>query len=146
MLQGTGNGSFIWSPQSDLSNSNMANPTFLATTDRQFILKIITPEGCEQTDTVNIKVYDGPAIYVPNAFTPNNDGKNDLLKPYYVGIKALKYFSIYNRWGQLIFKTGDITKGWDGREAITGTYVWLIEAVNDQNKTIILKGTTTIIR
>ena len=54
-------------------------------------------------------------IYVPNAFTPNKDGLNDLLKPFMIGIRELKYFRIFNRWGQLVFETQDPNNGWDGR-------------------------------
>ena len=55
-----------------------------------------------------------PDIHVPQAFTPNNDGHNDKLFVYTVNIKELKYFKVFNRWGQLVFQTNSTTVGWDG--------------------------------
>ncbi|MEI9807624.1 MAG: gliding motility-associated C-terminal domain-containing protein [Bacteroidota bacterium] len=54
-------------------------------------------------------------MYVPNAFTPNYDGRNDEFIPFPVGMKQLNYFRVFNRWGQLLFTTNTLNKGWDGR-------------------------------
>ena len=56
-----------------------------------------------------------PSVFPPIAFTPNNDGKNDLLVPIAAGIRHIEYFNIYNRWGQLVFTTTVNGQGWDGR-------------------------------
>ncbi|HMG68576.1 MAG TPA: gliding motility-associated C-terminal domain-containing protein [Chitinophagaceae bacterium] len=69
-----------------------------------YILTASTPEGCYSKDSLNIKVYKGPEMYVPTAFTPNHDGKNDLLKVIAVGLKEFHYFMLYNRYGQLVFR------------------------------------------
>ena len=95
---------------------------------------------------MSVKVYEGPAIYVPSAFTPNGDNKNEILLPVYAGIKELKQFSVFNRWGQLLFRTTNMQQGWDGKKTLTGTYVWMIEAVNYLGKPVLLKGTATIIK
>ncbi|WP_204306850.1 gliding motility-associated C-terminal domain-containing protein, partial [Klebsiella aerogenes] len=76
-----------------------------------------------------VRIYKtGPEIFVPSAFTPNGDGRNDILKPITVGITQLFYFRIYNRWGQLVFSTSSIGKGWDGTfggvKQASGTYVF----------------------
>jgi gliding motility-associated-like protein len=89
---------------------------------------------------------------VPNAFTPNGDGKNDVFKIYGTPPENItKYnFQIYNRWGQRIFSTTDITEGWDGREdgnyCPAGVYVWEIFYEDDKKTRITNKGTVMLIR
>lgn len=89
-------------------------------------------------------------IYVPPVFTPNGDGTNDVLKPILVGISQFHYFSVYNRWGNLIFTTEDATMGWDGRwkgvAQPVETYLWIAEGVDVTGKTIVQKGMTTLVR
>jgi gliding motility-associated-like protein len=139
-LLGSGNGTFLWSPAQGLSNPTDASPTITLTNDQQFVLTVTTAEGCVGMDTVLIRTFKGPAIYVPTAFTPNGDGKNDILKPLYVGIKALKQFAVYNRWGQAMFSTKEMNRGWDGCTAPSGTYVWLVQATDAGNRPVTLKG------
>ncbi|MBK8607068.1 MAG: gliding motility-associated C-terminal domain-containing protein [Chitinophagaceae bacterium] len=83
------------------------------------------------------------------AFTPNGDGRNDRFLPVPVGIKSLNYFRVFNRWGQLLFQTKTLHDGWDGKlqgaQQATGVYVWMIEAITNQNKIITKKGTVTLI-
>jgi gliding motility-associated-like protein len=133
-----------------LNNPDLADPVATLSSKQEYIFSISTPEGCLAKDTIHIKVFEGPAVYVPTAFTPNGDGLNDLLRPVYVGIAKLDKFSVYNRWGQLVFSTSDIKKGWngttDGKASASGTYVWVIKATNSFNKSFVLKGTATIIR
>ena len=62
-----------------------------------------------------IKRYVGAEIYIPNAFTPNGDGKNDLLKVFPVGFKSFDYVAVFNRYGEQVFFTKDWNQGWDGR-------------------------------
>ena len=85
----------------------------------------------------------------PSAFTPNGDGLNDVIRPIAVGVQEIKYFRIYNRWGQMIFNTTTNQKGWDGK--ISGTpqgsnvFVWMVSAIDYTGKPIFLKGTVTLI-
>lgn len=139
------NGNIVWSPATGLSNAAIANPVVTLNEDQTYSLTVTTPEGCTTDGTVRVKVFNGPTVYVPSAFTPNGDGKNDLLLPVYVGIKELKQFAVFNRWGQLVFTTTDVGKGWEGREA-SGTFVWMVKAITYLNQPIALKGTVTIIR
>jgi adhesin/invasin len=89
-------------------------------------------------------------IYVPRVFTPNNDGTNDLLKPFLVGISAFHYFSIYNRWGNLIYTTQDPNRGWDGTfkgvAQPVETYLWIAEGIDVNGKKIVAKGMTSLVR
>jgi len=97
-----------------------------------------------------VRIFRGPDIYVPNAFTPNGDGRNDKFYPVPVGIKALNYFRVFNRWGQLVFSTNQLNEGWDGTlgglKQGNGTFVWMAEAITKDNKIITKKGTVTLIR
>lgn len=149
-LHAVGNGSFQWSPSYGLSNDTIADPVAILPGYQNYSLTVTTIEGCVATDTIHIKAIDGPTVYVPSAFTPNGDGLNDVLRPVYVGITKLESFMIYDRWGDLVFKTSDMSKGWDGtnnkKELGTDTYVWLIQAENYLKQHIVLKGTVTIIR
>ncbi len=141
---------YNWSPGIFLNDPNIANPVATLPYDFRYIVTGTTPEGCEGTDDVFVKVYKGPDIYVPSGFTPNNDGLNDLLRAVAVGVKDFKYFTIFNRWGQQVFTTRDPARGWDGRingiQQVTGTYVWIAEAVDYLGNLIQRKGVVTIIR
>ncbi len=141
---------FAWSPTVGLSTPFGPYPTVVLENNQQYYLTATTDAGCVATSSVKINAFDKPGILVPNAFTPNNDGLNDILKPRYNGIKHLVYFAIYNRWGQLIFKTSDMSRGWDGnfngRPQGTQTFVWIINAEGFDNKTYQLKGVITLIK
>jgi gliding motility-associated-like protein len=120
------------------------------TGDISYTVLATTSAGCKGEASVNLKVYKGPEIYVPTAFTPNGDGRNDVFKPFPVGIKAYTYFRVYNRWGQLVYSTSDFNRGWDGKmngkEQPTGTYVWMVEGITKENKKISKNGSVTLIR
>jgi gliding motility-associated-like protein len=149
-LQGSGEGSIKWSPSTGLNRDDILAPTGLLTNDQVYELQVTTPEGCVAKDTVRIEVFKGSVIYVPTAFTPNGNGLNDKLQPRYVGIKKLSYFTIYNRWGQVIFTTTDTRKSWDGtlkgKAVSTGSYVWMLKAEDIAGKVYQMKGTFTLIR
>lgn len=107
--------------------------------------------GCSKTVQKPIKIYSSCIIRVPNAFTPNNDRTNDLLYPLNA-VKAEQLdFSVYNRWGQLVFRTSNWKQGWDGlmngRPQPAGTYVWILRYIDrDTGKRIEQKGFTILIR
>ena len=102
-----------WSPQTGLENSNRLITQGMIPDNQVYTLSVTTAEGCTAEDAMQVIIFKGSAIYVPTGFTPNHDGKNELLKPYLVGIKHLQHFSVYNRWGQLIFSTTKPGEGWD---------------------------------
>jgi len=145
-----GNPSFSWTPSTGLSNPFILSPGASITDDETYIVTATTAEGCEASDTVNIKVFKGSAVYVPTGFTPNGDGRNDFLRGLYIGITKVDYFRIYNRWGQLIFSTNTLIDGWDGKikgvKQPTGTYVWMLRAEDLAGKIYEMKGVSTLIR
>jgi gliding motility-associated-like protein len=150
-LNGSGNGIiYNWQPASFFSNGNIANPATSLIADQTFTLTVTTVEGCIATDAVFVKVFNGSKIYVPNVFTPNGDGVNEVLKPTYIGIASLAYFTIYNRWGRVVFTTQDLHKGWDanfgGKAQSTGTYIWMLKAIDLLGTPYQLKGNFILIR
>jgi gliding motility-associated-like protein len=156
-LNNSGVDKWQWSGTSFLNNPFIAGPVATFTSPviispYEYIYTVTgkTPEGCEGSDVIKIKVYKGPEIYVPTGFTPNGDGKNDFLVPLPVGLKYLKFFRVYNRWGQLVFYTENPTKGWDGRimgvNQSTGVFIWTAEGVDYTGKIVSGRGTSTLIR
>jgi gliding motility-associated-like protein len=118
--------------------------------DIQYLLKVSNQQGCVGYDTLNVKYYLGPDIYVPNAFTPNGDGQNDRFRFIPVGIVQYDYFRIYDRWGQLVYSSVDFRIGWDGsvngHPAAAGTYVWILQGKDLGGQTVSRKGTVTLLR
>jgi len=150
-LNATGGDIYRWTPTTGLSDPNIANPIATLSNDISYIVLVSTPEGCSGRDTINVKVFfTNPDIFVPTAFTPNNDRKNDQLVPIPVGVTRLDYFRVYNRYGELVFSTTQIGRGWDGKirgkEQNTSTFAWYVQGVDYTGKTIFKKGTTTLIR
>lgn len=149
-LQASGEGLFIWSPASGLSDPTILNPVATLQRDAEYILKAYTIAGCENTDTVRIKVYKGPDFYVPNAFTPNGDEKNDHFRCLAVGMASIDFFNVYNRYGQLVFSSASYRPGWDGTvrgiKQPAGTYVWMVRGKDFTGKTHMKKGTVTLVR
>ncbi|MFT3981929.1 MAG: choice-of-anchor L domain-containing protein [Ferruginibacter sp.] len=140
-----------WTPSLGLNNAGIRNPIATLQDDQTYIVTGRTPANCEGSDTIFIKVYKGPEIYVPTAFTPNGDGRNDVLRAIAIGMKEYRYFRVFNRYGQMVFQaTGDFRRGWDGRiQGVlqnTGTYVWMAEAVDYRGNVIRRKGTTMIVQ
>ena len=87
---------------------------------------------------------------MPNAFTPNGDTKNEVLRPILLGMRTLHFFRVYNRNGQLIFSTTQKNDGWDGtfkgNPQDAGTYVWMAEGINYRGELKQKKGTSILIR
>lgn len=149
-LHGRGNGDFLWAPSFGLNDNGIPDPTCITDKDQRYTLTVTTPEGCIATDIVSIEVFKGSSVFVPNAFTPDHDGLNDIFMPGYKGIKKLHNFTVYNRWGQLMFTTNNIGKGWDGsfQNVIqsAGSFVWMLKAEDYEGKIYQMKGTVTLIR
>ena len=140
----------LWTPATNLDNPAVYDPVFTGSAEKTYTIRLKTIAGCITIDTQVVKVNKNIVIYVPNAFTPNKDGLNDLLKPFMIGIKELSYFKIFNRWGELVFETHDPKKGWDGtfkgQPVQTHTLVWMLEGIGADNKTYHAKGSTVLIR
>jgi gliding motility-associated-like protein len=145
---------FNWTPAIGLNNTMIHNPVIQLGEDIDSILyrvRVTDAGGCFGEDDILVKVFKSrPDILVPSGFTPNGDGKNDIIKPIPVGITELQYFRIYNRWGQLLFSTSQQGIGWDGRHNGTpqgsGAYVFVTQGKDIYGKTVFRKGTVVLIR
>lgn len=146
---------FDWTPSTGLNFTNIANPVATlgpsTISPLTYTVKVATADGCFATDEISVKIFKTEAdIFMPNAFSPNNDGKNDVIRPVCVGISRLSFFRLYNRWGQLVFSTSEINKGWDGTlggmPQSTGTFVYMVEGTDYTGKKISKRGTVELVR
>lgn len=150
-LFATGGYNYSWEPTAFLDNPIVQDPVARLNDDIAYVVKVSTIEGCFAYDTVKVKVYKTPPeIFVPTAFTPNGDGLNDQLKPIPVGISSLVYFKVYNRFGELVFSTTEIGKGWNGvfkgRDQGNESFVWQAQGIDYLGNTVLRKGQATLIR
>lgn len=143
---------YQWSPASLVTDPAIANPAPLAYRTTDYLLTVHNiGGGCISSDTVRIvKKCRDIDVYVPTAFTPNGDGKNDRLRPGLYGFLKLNYFRIYNRYGQLLYTMSGSMNGWDGtihgKPANTQTVVWMLEAVDGYGNIHHEQGTTILLR
>lgn len=135
--------------------ATIQNPNHNYTTAGNFQVTLVAqiPNSINCSDTINaqtISIISKPEIYIPNTFTPNNDGFNDIFKirgPQF----SVFYLAVYNRWGQLVYSTEDVSQGWDGvfngRLADPGVFGYYMKArCSEQGEEIIKKGNVTLIR
>ncbi len=145
---------FTWKPSVGLDTPTKVNPVVNIPSYLDSITYRLTATdkyGCFGQDDIKVTLFkSGPDILVPSAFTPNADGLNDIIKPFTIGLSKLDYFSVYNRWGQLLYKTAIIGQGWDGifngKAQPSDTYVYQTQGTDNQGKTIYRKGTFVLIR
>lgn len=142
---------YNWTPKVQLSSYNTQYTEFFATgNDVLYQIDITDKNTCITTDTILMQILKKQGFYLPTAFTPNGDGLNEVARPYLVGMKSLKNFSIFNRWGNLLFFTTKYGEGWNGKykgqDQAVGVYVWILEFYNTDGKLITEKGNITLIR
>lgn len=137
--------SYEWLPASSLMNANTLSPvTVPVNQSTDFWLNIKSEDGCPVTAKSTVHILK--ILLMPSAFTPNGDKINDVFRiPPNTSFK-LKDFSVYNRWGQRVFFTSDINKGWDGLNYPVGTYTYFINGFDYSNKPVFIKGTVTLLR
>lgn len=150
LLTATGASHYSWTPavyaESNFSSSTKVYPP--ATT--VFTVRGWDENGCYSEDTITV-FYDGKSVVkIPNAFTPNNDQINDKISPIYICDFLLTEFSIYNRWGNMVFTTNIISVPWDGtfkgKECEMGTYLYFLKGKNGKDEEVMFKGDITLVR
>ncbi len=147
---------YQWFPAELLNCTNCINPSFTPDTTMTYTVEITDPStGCVTIESTIVKEYFScptELIGVPNIFTPNNDGINDILKmELSPSMSEIYTFKVFNRWGALVFETEDFNEGWDGTykgEIMpNGVYIYFLEAPCEVNgRRMIKKGDITIIR
>jgi len=145
--------SFNWRPDTTLSAYDVSDPVAYPKETHTYFAGVTDVNGCSKTDSVIVYVVHTPCananVYVPNAFSPNSDGKNDIL---YVRSNYVQnlVFTIYDRWGQKVFETKDITKGWDGaykgKQLDPGVFGYYVQGVCDTGGKFFKKGNVTLLR
>ena len=152
-LNASGAQFYNWQPPNYLSNPNIANPItdFPDIGLYTYFLNGSNELGCVGSDTINIRVVSEGTIFVPSAFSPNNDGINDFLEVITVGYPIIKSFKVYNRYGQLVYNSANSNKPkWDGKyrgKALdTGVYFWVIKLLDLNGKEVVKKGDVTLLK
>jgi len=148
----TGGIDYTWSPPDNLDKVNGYDPVGYYPDTGQFTyyVHVANEYGCAGDDTIKVTVVNQASFCLPSAFTPDGDGRNDIFRPIAVGYSGLKYFRIFNRWGQQVYFSTTLESGWDGtynnKKADIGTYFWEISFTNRFGKDSFLKGDVTLIR
>lgn len=146
---------YLWSPSSGLNNSGIKNPvaffnSAIGNNGITYRVTARTAAGCTATDDITVKVFVQADMYVPNAFTPNGDGLNDVLRPALAGIRELKYFRVFNRYGEMVFATTKPGEGWNGmfkgEKQNAGGFTWMAEAIDFKGNSIHKNGVALLIR
>jgi gliding motility-associated-like protein len=146
--------SYVWSPVTGLSDATIATPVATPLGTTTYTLLVTTPAGCTASGSVTVKVYTDLAI--PNAFTPNGDGHNDVF--FVIGGprgSQIKEFVVFDRWGQRVFQVQNVLPddrnfGWNGRvngnDAPAGAYVYQIRMGFADGTQQVYKGTVLLVR
>ena len=149
---------YNWSfgePASQNDTSTWMNPSHYYVDPGTYDVNLLvtTDKGCKDSVKKQVNIAKEFAIYVPNAFSPNEDTKNEVFIPVGVGIDEDKYeMQIYNRWGELIFESNNLSKGWDGKskggkETVQeDIYVWKIIAYDLKDMAHNLSGSVMVVR
>jgi gliding motility-associated-like protein len=147
---------FRWASSPTLSCTDCTAPTATPRATTNYRVTAISEKGCKNSDSVTIFILcHNDQVFVPNTFTPNGDGQNDVFYPRGVGMKSIRSFRIYNRWGEVVFERGnfllnDRSSGWDGtykgQELNTDIFIYAIDGICDSGETLSWKGDVTLIR
>ena len=148
--------SWTWTPPQYLNCTDCNSPICTPLTPITYTLTVKTAAGCTVSRSVSIKLLcSEKAVQMANAFSPNGDGNNDFFYPAGKGIKQVKQFQVYSRWGQLLysrsnFPANEFRYGWDGtlnlNKQPSGTYVYIVEIECFTGESFLLKGTVELLR
>jgi gliding motility-associated-like protein len=151
-LLAEGGNRYEWSPASSLSNDTVGNPIAIPTETTTYTVTAYNSIGCYSQDSIKVffNKIGSSDIYLPTAFTPNGDGKNDLFRLISTGANTVKVFSVFNRWGELVFTTNNISQGWDGTfKGVLqepGAYYWYVKASNQCDGEFLKKGSVILVK
>ena len=148
--------SYIWSPDSSLSCNNCPQPMASPRFDTKYTVTIVDSNGCKHTENIQVNVLcEGVTVFLPNTFSPNGDGNNDIFYVRGRGLDRVKSLRIFNRWGQIVFEQKDfpvnsIQHGWNGkmqgRKPHPDVYVYQVEVYCDNGELINLAGNVALIQ
>ncbi len=151
-LSASGGSSYQWTPPTGLSDSTdtIPNPVATPSITTTYTVTITGVNGCTTQEQVVITVIQPQLVFVPNTFTPNGDGVNDIFKVYTAEPIASGDLRIFDRWGELLYETTDLTQGWDGtykgKPMSMGVFVYWYHLVLEDGKNLTGKGDVTLLR
>jgi gliding motility-associated-like protein len=142
--------SYQWFPETGLSCTTCANPIASPTVTTNYCVTVTDSTACTKTACTEVRIEYGE-LFVPNAFSPNEDGQNDILFVRFIaGSFDRVTFRVYDRWGKQVFETTDPAIGWDGyvqgQQAIPAVYVYTVDAIRADGAHHGRKGNVTLIR
>ncbi len=141
--------SISWEPSSGLSCSNCLNPVANPVAPTLYQMTVIDGNNCSYTENILVNVSNNLILVVPNAFSPNGDGFNDILYVYGISVSSV-ILQVYDRWGEKVFESRNKDTGWDGlfkgRVMPPDVYVYYAEAVFEDGQKKQIKGSTTILK
>jgi gliding motility-associated-like protein len=147
---------FLWTPSSLLNCNSCATPNGVANYSQKYTLKVTSDSGCVASDDVLIGIECKSAnIFIPKAFSPNNDNLNDIFYPITIGIKSISKFTIYNRQGQIVyeaqsFSPNDKSFGWNGKfkgvDQAVDTYMYTLEALCEIGEKLFKRDSFVLIK
>jgi gliding motility-associated-like protein len=135
---------YLWSTGSTLSSLPVKDPG-------EYLLMVTDFSGCKSSASIVVNDKDCiNQLIFPSAFTPNGDGKNDIFLPFVSGLLSQYELTVYNRWGEVVFRTNDHLKGWPGfirgKSQDTGTFIWVCRFQFNNQHYNLQKGVITQIR
>ena len=138
-----------WSPAYLFANQTATSQTIKADSARDIYVYGISNAGCADTAEIRVNIRFLDQIFIPNTFTPNNDGRNDEFRLYGNNISKVE-MKIFNQWGQLIFESSDQFKGWNGtfkgQLQPVGVYVYVMRITLTDNTVLNKKGSINLVR
>ncbi len=147
---------WYWNGPVDFSCKTCPSPEIKISNDASIYCLAVNAYGCTSIDTINIKTFcAGTEVFIPNAFSPDGDGVNDILTVQGRGIKMVKSFRIFNRWGEVVFERtnflpGDPANGWDGKirgnPAPPDVFVYMCEVICEKGIPYIFKGNVAVLK
>ena len=140
--------SWNWTPAASLSCTACENPVANPTQNTLYTVTVKATDGCEDTAQTNIVVRQ-TNVYIPSAFTPNNDGVNDVAEVFAINPKSFS-FKIYNRWGELVFESYDVSNKWNGtfkgEDCPQDNYSYILDVTMQNDKTYHKQGGILLLR
>ncbi|GAC1425133.1 MAG: hypothetical protein NVSMB7_01350 [Chitinophagaceae bacterium] len=147
---------FNWTPADNLSCKDCANPFANPKFTTTYHVKVTDANGCINNRNITLVVAcNNNNFFIPNTFSPNNDGANDKFYARGTGLNLIQSLRIFNRWGEMVFEkrnfpANDAASGWDGsykgKPAPTDTYIYMINIICENASIITYKGNVTLIR
>lgn len=148
--------SIVWTPTDSLSCTNCPNPIANPASTTTYLVEVFDANGCSETDEITIQVQVLRRVFIPNAFSPNGDGRNEVFTIFGGNeVAEINELKIFDRWGNLVFESGpfipgDLGAGWDGtykgQEVNTGVYVYFANITYTDGETEVLKGDVMVLR